>query len=145
QLRQAHQPAAALESLDALEARFPNGALADAARLARIEALLSLGRAADALALLDGAPGLSALKGQELLVLRGELRESAGRHVEALADFQAATRAPLAAVRERAVYGAAGALARLGRDEEARAALEAYLDDFPAGRFAAAARTALGR
>jgi hypothetical protein len=86
-LRKKHEPAAALRLLESHERRFPDGLLRDEAAVIRIEALLALGRSAEALtrleairpALVDGSP--------RLLVARGELRARAGRCQEALADF----------------------------------------------------------
>src|SRR5207248_3097537 len=82
-LRQDHDAAAALAILDEHRARFPQGTLRPEAELARIDALLSLGRRAEALGLLDRAlsPGLG--RTRELHVLRGELRAEAGRLGEA--------------------------------------------------------------
>ena len=138
------QPAEGLRLLDRHAARFPGGALAEEARVARVEALLTLGRNPDALAILDGFGLEPTGSERELLSARAALRAGARRCGEALADFarlEAGDRHDEAV--ERALYGRAFCHAQLGDEGRARAALEAYLKRFPGGAFAATARRAL--
>jgi tetratricopeptide (TPR) repeat protein len=127
---------ASLHALDAYDARYPAGVLRREALVARIDALLALGRRTEALQLLEKAGDLTALpKARELEVLRGELRAQGGNCAGAGSDFDAALdeRGPLA---ERALWG----LAACG----SRPHLERYLREYPNGTFAAQARAALG-
>jgi tetratricopeptide (TPR) repeat protein len=143
-LRVERDPTRALALLDGHAARHPVGALGREADVLRLEALVALGRTPAALALLERM-ALPARAGGELLVLRGELRAQAGRMREARADFEAALEAGLdePALVERALYGRASAVSRLGEAGAARTALEAYLARFPRGRHAADVRRAL--
>jgi hypothetical protein len=146
-LREENDAAGALALLDQHDARFAAGVLADEAGTTRIEALLRLGRHAQALALLDARAPEPTGHGRESLVARGELRADAGRHREALADFDALLgHGPAGdAIAERALYGRAACLARAGDASSARASLEDYLSRFPAGRFASRVRATLDR
>lgn len=81
------QPKKTLATLDQLERRFPVGRLGDEVALARIDALPELARFPDVLSLLDGMALSSGLRRHELRVIRGELRLSAHRYDEAIADF----------------------------------------------------------
>ena len=87
-LRTEHNPKAALALLDEHAKRFPETVLAPEAWMFRAEALLSIGRKAEALSVLDGLPLASMPSRNERLVLRGELRSVAGRWQEARADFE---------------------------------------------------------
>jgi TolA-binding protein len=146
-LRADGDAAGALALLEECQRRFPNGALATEARVATAEALLSLGRRSEALRVLDRLGVERWPHGAELAVTRGELRVAAGRHKEAIQDFSAcadggsACRGDLA---ERALFGRAGSRAKLGDETGAREDLSTYVRAFPHGRFAAAARAALG-
>jgi hypothetical protein len=77
----------------------------------------------------------------ERFVVRGELRASAQRWLEASADFDEA----LARVsgssswHERALWGRAVARLRCGEREAGLADMELYRDTYPKGRFAAEA------
>jgi hypothetical protein len=129
------EPLASLGALDAYDLRYPAGALRREALVARIDALLALGRREEALELLEKAGELRALpKGRELEVLRGELRARAGDCRRAAADFEdvLGARDPLS---ERALWG----LAVCG----SRPDLERYLREYPNGTFAPQARAAL--
>ena len=83
--------------------------------------------------------------------MRGELRAAHRRWREAEQDFDDALRGrdlsttnPRArSLQERALWGRAAARSRLGDQAGARADLELYLRDFPAGRFSAAAASLL--
>jgi TolA-binding protein len=134
---------AALRALDAWARRFPNGALADEARVARVEALLALGRAPDALALLlemrDGGAGLT----RDIQIVRAELLSEQDRCAEAVSDFDELLKGGLHdAADERALYGRAACDLRAGRTALARQGLTRYLRAYPDGRFAAAVRRA---
>jgi hypothetical protein len=108
-LRNEGDATSALAALDERDRRFGAGTLASEAGLARAEALLLLGRTADALpillALRDAPAGLT----PEVRAVRAELLARAKRCGEAVADFDAllAPGGPTA-TRERALYGRAG-------------------------------------
>jgi hypothetical protein len=147
-LRGEHDPAGALSLLDTHASRFPAGRLAAEASLARVEALLALGRRGEALAVLDrdaGGRGLVAgsaagERGRERALLRGELRAEAGRCTEAIADFAAADHDAPAEIVARALWGRAACRARVGDEAAARRDLARYLIAFPAGPSAHKAR-----
>jgi hypothetical protein len=86
-LRRHRDPAGALQLLARHGVEFPDGGLRAEATSVRIEALLAAQRRAEALALLDGLELEATPRGPALRVLRGELRASAGRCPEALADW----------------------------------------------------------
>jgi hypothetical protein len=125
--------------------RFPSGALRAEARVAEVEALLSLDRRADALRLLDGLVIERMPRGAELAVLRAELRAQAGRCAEAIIDFDrcAATASCGPAAEERALFGRASCHGKLGQTAAARADLERYLSRFPHGWRSEAVRRAI--
>lgn len=144
-LRQHRDPQAALGVLDEYERRFPSGALAPEATAARIDALLALGRRAQALQRLEASSLDRLPRGAELRALRGELRAGRGELGGALDDFSVvlATKGAPAGVVERALYGRGSCRARLGDVAGARADLGEYLRRFPSGSFAEPARRAL--
>jgi hypothetical protein len=138
-LRGAHDPRGALALLDQYAKAYPRGVLVTEAQSARLEAALALDDRKTALKLLDGRATFAGRLGAEQLLTRAELRASAGRYADALADFDrvlGAGAAP-AADAERALYGRAVSLGHLGRDDRARADLVAYQQRFPAGKHAA--------
>jgi hypothetical protein len=119
-LRADRDPDGALALLHTYRTRFADGQLRPEAQAAQAEALLR----------------------------RAEHHAEAGRCREALPDFSAVfatTQGTPAAVEERARYGRASCRARLGDRAGAQADLRAYLERFPAGRFADAAYEALGK
>jgi hypothetical protein len=142
-LRQARDPRGALVLLDQYAKAYPRGVLASEARRARLEAMLKLDDRQGALALLDGRAAFVGRLGVEELLTRAELRASVGRYADALGDFDrllapsAALAAPPPAELERALYGRAVTLGHVGRDDRARADLEAYQRRFPDGKHAA--------
>jgi TolA-binding protein len=146
-LRQEGAPEQALAILDQHQSELDSGALAGEANATRLEALLRLGRNAQALVLLDGqtlsARGLE----REMLVARAELRADKNRTSAALRDFDLILSSPGRAdgISERALYGRAGARAKNGDQAGARADFAQYLNAFPSGRFAAQARSALSQ
>jgi hypothetical protein len=107
ELRAKGNYASVLATLDEYDARFPTGVLRSEATLARLDALVAMGKSAAALALLDEAT-IRGPRALELLVLRGELRAAAGRHAEAIQDFdRVLARKPPAALERRALDGRA--------------------------------------
>jgi hypothetical protein len=143
-LRSGGDAEAALRSLDAYDRRFPTGVLHDEARIARVEALMTLNRHREALSLLEGMEAQRTPLTREVRVTRGELLIESGRCAGALRDFDAvlATRADDASG-GRALYGRAACHLRAGDLPTARQDLGRYLSLHPNGPFAAAARTAL--
>jgi hypothetical protein len=145
-LNRERDPAAALSWLDRYDARFPTGVLRGEATLARARILRELGRDPELLNLLEHASLDGVARGAELRVLRGELRMTRGRFLEARDDFQAALVAGgPAAVQERALFGRASCSTSLGDEAGARADLRRFLDQFPASPRAADVREALAR
>jgi hypothetical protein len=139
-LRQAHDPAGAVVLLDQYARAFPHGVLEAEASSARLEAALALDDRRTALALLDGRMTFTGRLGTQQLLTRAELRASAGRYGEALADFDRVLAPPgpgAPAELERGLYGRAVCLGHLGRDARARADLAAYQQRFPGGEHAA--------
>lgn len=139
-LRRDRNPGAALAALDSYLGRYPHGALAKEARLARVDALVLLGRneqALDALETITFDPGLRAT---ELLVVRAELRAAKDCR-RAAEDFSVALgRGPDARLLERILYGRGACRTKLqdliGADDD----FQQYLDRFPAGAHADWAR-----
>ncbi len=139
-LRRDHDGAAALRALDDYRARFPGGVLASEAAVARIDALLLLGRRGEALDQLARLPLSRVGRRTELQLLRAELHAERSCQ-KALPDFDAvlAASAP-APLTERALYGRATCRLRLGDSPGARMDLQRYLARFPDGRFATQVR-----
>lgn len=127
-------PSEALAKLDEHRRRFPNGVLAREAALARVEALLKLGRRRAALDVLDGI-GLTAHGAdRSALLARGELRADGERCSEARRDFDQlldATGTDGAA--ERALYARARCSVRAQDWVRARADLQLLRQRFPDG------------
>jgi TolA-binding protein len=132
-LRGKHDAPAALAALDDYLARFPNGVLAREARVARVDALLTLDRADEALRALEELPLDAHRRSTELQLIRGELRgrTDCGR---AEADFTAVlARVRTAAMEERALYGRAACRSKQGNVGGAADDLRRYVDRFPSG------------
>jgi hypothetical protein len=144
QLRSSGDAAAALQSLDQYDRRFPEGVLHDEARIARVEALLTLDRHAEALRLLEAMGGGGGGLTRDVRITRAELLVESGRCTPALRDFDA-----ILAAREddapggRALYGRASCQSRAGDIQAARRDLSRYLSLYPDGPSAAVARRAL--
>jgi hypothetical protein len=148
-LRKQRDPRTALALLEEHARRFSQTVLAPEAAMLRAEALLGLGRNAEALSELDRIPLQAMPKANDRLVLRGELRAATGRWREALDDFEtqlsagAGTDPASLELRGRALWGRASARSRLGDQAGAHADLAAYLLSYPSGRFAARAAALL--
>ncbi|HET6280887.1 MAG TPA: hypothetical protein VFH73_07975 [Polyangia bacterium] len=140
-LRQAHDPAGALALLDQHARAFPHGVLESEALSARLEAVIEMDDRTSALRLLDGRSAFAGRLGRQQLLTRAELRTSAGRNEEGLADFERLLTAPGVTAApgelERALYGRAVCLGHLGQDERARADLIDYERRFPQGKYVA--------
>ena len=146
QLRQQHDPRAALTTLDRLDQTYPGGVLAPEALATRIEAALAMNDLATATKLVDAAAPPAGRAGAALLVVRAELRARAGRCDEATRDFVRVldtTSAGAGDLHERALYGRGVCLGHLGQAAAARRDLTAYLREHPNGRFSGEARRLL--
>lgn len=130
----------ALRALDRHLREFPRGALELEARVARVDALLVLGRRQEARAELSSLPVEKVGRRQELLLIRAELRAEDDCR-SALDDFTALLeQSPPAAWAERALFGRSVCLSKLGDTAAAERDFARYLERFPAGRFAAQIR-----
>jgi tetratricopeptide (TPR) repeat protein len=134
-LRQAQDPTLALATLDRYRRQFPRGQLRVEAEVARVDALLALGRGADAVAVLDRLERPT----PELRLLRAELLAEGGRCPEALAVFERALTGG-GALAERALAGRATCRALLGDGFGASNDARRYLELYPRGRRAEAMR-----
>ena len=142
-LRRDRDAGAALALLDEHAREFPAGALRLEADVARLDALLALGRNAEALALLERLPIDRVGRGAELRVIRGELRAQSDPR-KAIADFDRALSMALTPeLEERALFARAANRLRTGDEDGGRADLTTYLEKHPGGRFAAEARRRL--
>jgi hypothetical protein len=143
-LRVDRDAAGAIVELDRYSERFPTGTLRHEAQRARLDALLTLGRLADARTILASLNLGAGVRDRELRLIRAELTAD-GACAAALSDYEAvladSSSGPFAA---RALWGRAACRTRLGDERGARADLAAYLDRFPAGAHAAAARARIG-
>jgi hypothetical protein len=130
----------ALRLLDQHLREFPHGTLELEARVARVDALLVLGRRDDARRELSTLPIERVGRKNELRLIRAELRADQDCSA-ALSDFQVLVEQPLPVVfAERALFGRGACLLRLGDDAGAERDFARYLERFPNGRFAAQIR-----
>jgi TolA-binding protein len=139
-LRRDHNAGAALAALDSYLGRYPHGALEKEARLARVDALVLLGRNEQALNALETITFDPGLRSTELLVVRAELRAAKDCR-RAVEDFSVALgRGPDAKLMERILYGRGACRTKLqdliGADDD----FLRYLERFPAGAHADWAR-----
>jgi hypothetical protein len=144
-LRREHDARGALALLDESQALFARGSLSLEAEVARLDALLQLGRRVEALRILEHLPFAQVGRGGELRVLRAELRaaDDCGR---ALADFDVLVNQPLPLpLLERAIYGRAACELQVGERSQAADDFKRYLARFPQGRFAARAQSQLAQ
>lgn len=127
----------ALQAVDQHLRNFPGGALELEARVARVDALLMLGRRHDARRELSALPIESVGRAHELRLIRAELRADDDCRA-ALSDFQVLVDMPLpGAWAERALFGRGACLLKLGDQAGAERDFSRYLERFPNGRFAA--------
>jgi len=144
-LRGQNDAPSALAALDEYRTCYPHGRLSIEANALRASALLVLDRRDEALRMLDGLDLAHMPGGLERLLQRGELRASAGRQQEAIADFDAVlARLGHGDLAERALWGRAQS--RLAGGDRAGAQRDAalYLRRHPRGRFAAPAARLAG-
>jgi TolA-binding protein len=125
-----------LRALEQHLREFPGGALELEARVARVDALLVLGRRQEARRELSALPIESVGRKNELRLIRAELRADDDCRA-ALSDFQVLVESPLpAGWAERALFGRGACLLKLGDQAGARRDFDRYLERFPNGRFA---------
>lgn len=128
--------ARALVALDQHLQRFPGGTLELEARVARVDALLALGRRHEARRELSSLPIERVGRKNELRLIRAELRADDDCHA-ALSDFQVLVDQSLpSAWAERALFGRGACLLKLGDQAAAQRDFARYLERFPNGRFA---------
>ncbi|HKY39909.1 MAG TPA: tetratricopeptide repeat protein [Polyangiaceae bacterium] len=126
----------ALSRLDQHLRDFPHGTLELEARVARVDALLVLGRRHEAKHELSAMPIENVGRNRELRLIRAELHADDDCR-EALADFQFLVEQGLPdAWRERALFGRGACLLRLGDGAGAERDFARYLELYPVGRFA---------
>lgn len=136
----AEQAARALSALDRHLREYPRGSLELEARVARVEALLLLGRRQEARRELIALPLERVGRKHELRLIRAELQAD-DNCAAALGDFQLLVEQPLpTAWAERALFGRSGCLLRTGDAAGAERDFALYLARFPQGRFAAQVR-----
>jgi hypothetical protein len=115
---------------------FPGGALELEARVARVDALLVLGRRQEARRELSALPIENVGRKSELRLIRAELRADDDCR-GALGDFQVLVDQSLpSAWAERALFGRGACLLKLGDKAGAERDFASYLQRFPSGRFA---------
>ncbi len=132
----AQRGARALTALDRHLRVFAGGALELEARVARVDALLVLGRRQDARRELSALPIEHVGRKSELRLIRAELRSDEDCRL-ALQDFQVLVEQPLpSAWAERALFGRGACLLKLGDAAGAERDFARYLERFPSGRFA---------
>ena len=134
-LRRDHDARSALALLDDYQARFPQGSLSVEASVARVDALMLMGRRGDALALLGRLPLDRVGRPIELQLLRAELQAERDCN-RALPDFDAVLATSVSpGLGERALYGRAACRLRAGDAAGGRGDLQTYLARYPNGRF----------
>ena len=145
-LRTESRPAVALDLLQDFSVRFANSNLKPEADWLQVEAHMRLGQQSDALALLNRMDTQPRRLSPAAAVLRAELLAGEGRCDVALPVFSGVIRQGGGGdTQERALYGHAVCLARVGDAASARAAYEEYNRRYPKGRFAQSVRRALMR
>jgi TolA-binding protein len=126
----------ALLELDQHLQKFPGGTLELEARVARVDALLVLGRRHEARRELSSLPIERVGRKSELRLIRAELRADDDCRA-ALSDFQVLVDQALpSAWAERALFGRGACLLKLGDQAAAYRDFDRYLERFPSGRFA---------
>jgi TolA-binding protein len=125
----------ALSAIDQHLRMFPRGALELEARVARVDALLVLGRRQEARRELSALPLESVGRKHELRLIRAELRADDDCRA-ALNDFRVLVDQQLpSAWAERALFGRGACLLKLGDQAAADRDFSRYLERFPGGRF----------
>jgi hypothetical protein len=126
----------ALTAIDQHLRTFPGGTLELEARVARVDALLVLGRRQAAKNELSALPIENVGRNRELRLIRAELHADDDCR-SALGDFQVLLDQQLpAAWQERALFGRGACLLRMGDRAGAERDFVRYLQQFPSGRFA---------
>jgi hypothetical protein len=137
--------AQALGRIDQHLREFPAGALVLEARVARVDALLGLGRREEARGELSALPIESVGRGHELRLIRAELHADDDCRL-ALSDFEVLVEQPLpSAWQERALFGRGACRLRTADHVGAEQDFSRYLERFPAGRFADQIRAQRGK
>ena len=129
-LRVRHAPEETLRLLDRYGDDLDRDGLAPEALTLRVEALLTLGRLADVLHLLDRSSSVALASTRALLVTRGLLRSEAHRCREAIGDFDLALTLAKRASRE-ALIGRALCRGQLGDNEGLQADIARLQREFP--------------
>jgi hypothetical protein len=129
-LRVEHSPGSALLLLDRQATLLGKSAFAHEALLLRVEAMLALGLKREVLSLLDSSALTDVAASRSLLVTRGELRASANRCADGLADFDRVLSGSMQADKQ-ALFGRALCRKKLGDGAGARADVERYRREFP--------------
>ncbi|HEY2899232.1 MAG TPA: tetratricopeptide repeat protein [Polyangia bacterium] len=143
-LRSEKDAVSALDALDNYDRSYPSGWLRGEAAVARAEALLALGRSAEALPFLERAVSAGGTLTRNMRVTRGELLSKADRCDRAGEDFSEVLLVNQAdTLAERALSGRAACAWRSGHADDARRDLRRYLELFPEGPRAEEARRLL--
>lgn len=135
-LRKERMPAAALRLLDGHEPELAKAGFGHEALILRVEALLALGRRAEALRVLDSASLTDVAASRVLLITRGELRAAANRCTDGLADFDLVL-ARSKQLDRQALIGRALCRKKLGDLAGARADIQRLREQFPNDRLPA--------
>jgi TolA-binding protein len=142
--RRLNDPQGALQALDRYRELYPRGSLRQEVDLSVVEVDHTLGRTEAALA--ESAAFLSRYpqseRTDEVRLLRGDILRQRGDCAKASAEYRAVGAGPAL---DDALYYWAYCQRQLGANDAATEALRRYLNRFPAGRHADAARTALGQ
>jgi TolA-binding protein len=126
----------ALQAIEQHLRTFAGGVLELEARVARVDALLVLGRRQEARRELSALPIENVGRKNELRLIRAELRADDDCR-SALGDFQVLVDQSLpTAWAERALFGRGVCLLKLGDKAAAERDFSRYLARFPSGRFA---------
>ncbi len=142
-VRTDRDPAGALALLD--KSKVAPRVLVDETALARVEALLLLGRKTEALRVLEAHSVGVPSQRRQIAVVRGELAADLDQCGDAVTRFTQVlgVRPGEDELAERSLFGRASCRARLGLRSAAQADLREYLQRFPEGRFVGAARAAI--
>jgi predicted Zn-dependent protease len=129
-LRIDHAPRTALELLQRHAHELAGNAFAEEALLLRVEAMLALQQQRETLRLLDSTALANSPASSVLLLTRGQLRASANRCAEAIADFDLALARTLRPSKQ-ALLGRAQCKQKLGDPKGAQADLDRVHREFP--------------